>query len=117
MSGFDNQIDPGRGNDVIFASGSFDTVMSGSSAGSNAAQINLSGSNQTLGDGPNQYADTVVGFDQAAGDRIRLTTDTVTNAVAHSVQVNGGQDTLVTLSDNSTILLKGVTHIDGSFFS
>ena len=34
-------------------------------------------------------------------------------AVAYSALVNGGQDTLITLSDNSTILLKGVTDLTG----
>ena len=71
----------------------------------------------TLADAGKKFTDTVVGFDQAAGDRIHLTSDTVANAVAHSAQVNAGADTLITLSDGSTILLKGVTHIDSSFFS
>jgi hypothetical protein len=31
--------------------------------------------------------------------------------------VNHGQDTLITLNDGSTILLKGVNHIDHSFFN
>jgi hypothetical protein len=58
-----------------------------------------------------------VGFDQAAGDRIHLTTDSVTNALAHSTSVNGGLDTLITLSNSSTILLKFVSHMGGSFYS
>jgi hypothetical protein len=91
--------------------------MSGSNAGANHARINLSGTNMTVVDGPNRYADTVVGFDQGSGDRLHLTTDTVANAVAHSTAVNGGQDTLITLSDGSTLLLKGITHIDNTFFS
>jgi hypothetical protein len=72
-----------------------------------------------LVDGPNAYADTVVGFSQSAGDRIDLTGsgNTVSGAVASQTQVNGGQDTLITLTDSSTILLKGITHIDSSFFS
>jgi hypothetical protein len=37
--------------------------------------------------------------------------------LAHATQVNGGQDTLMVLNDGSTILLKGVSQIDGSFFS
>jgi hypothetical protein len=59
----------------------------------------------------------VTGFVQSAGDRIHLTTDTVSNALAHSTSVNGGQDTLITLSDGSTILLKSVASINSSFFS
>ena len=81
------------------------------------------GSNETFVDGAltgsgNTYSDTVVGFNQAAGDRIHLTgTDTTAFAIAHTTQVNGGQDTLIALNDASTILLKGVTHIDAGFFS
>jgi len=32
-------------------------------------------------------------------------------------QATNGQDTLLTLNDGSTILLKGVTHIDSTYFS
>ena len=117
VSGLDNMVALGTGNDTVFISGSNDTVLSGSNAGGNHGQINLSGQNMTLTDGPNQYADTVIGFDQGSGDRIHLTTDTAANAVAHSTAVNGGADTLITLSDGSTLLLKGVTHIDSTFFS
>jgi len=59
----------------------------------------------------------VIGFSDAAGDRIHLTTDTISDALAHSTQVNGGADTLISLSDSSTILLKGITHIDSGFFA
>jgi len=69
-------------------------------------------------DSGTSYADTVVGFSQGLGDTIKLTGgDTSAYALAHSTQVNGGADTLITLNDGSTILLKGVSHIDGSFFS
>ena len=51
----------------------------------------------------------MVGFDQAAGDRIHLTgSDTVAVASATQGQ-QGGADTLITLGDGSTILLVGVT--------
>ncbi len=116
VSGFDDMVALGSGNDTVFISGNSDTVQSGSNTGANQAQINMSGTNMMLVDGPNQYADTVIGFDQGSGDRIHLTTDTVANAVAHSTAVNGGADTLITLSDGSTLLLKGVTHIDSTFF-
>jgi hypothetical protein len=94
-------------------------VMSGASAGPGQnALINLTGGNMTIVDGPNTYSDTVVGFDQSAGDAIQLTgTDTSVYAVAHQTPENGGQDTLITLNDGSTILLKGVSHIDSTFFS
>lgn len=115
--GASDRINLGTGSDTVNIVGDNDTVTSGSGVGSNHGVINLFGTNTTLTDGPNQYADTVIGFDQATGDRIHLTTDTAANAVAHSTQVNAGADTLITLSDGSTILLKGVSHIDGSFFS
>jgi Ca2+-binding RTX toxin-like protein len=110
--GFGDLIKLGSGNEVALVSGGSDTVLSGSAAGTNLGQINLAGGSMTLVNGANQYADTVVGFDQAGGDRVDLTTDTVASAAP----VNSGADTLITLSDNSTILLKGVTHIDSSFF-
>jgi hypothetical protein len=37
--------------------------------------------------------------------------------VATTASANSGQDTLITLSDNSTILLKGVTTVNSGFFS
>jgi len=107
-------INLGTGSDTVAVSGSADTVTAGAAAGSNQGLVTFSGSNMTFVDGGAQFADTVVGFDQAAGDRIHLTNG---DTVATSTQVNGGQDTLITLSDNSTILLKGITHVDGSFFS
>ena len=63
------------------------------------------------------FDDTVFGFDQSAGDRIHLVTDTVANAVANSTLVNSGHDMLITLSDGSTILLSGVSHIDSTVFA
>lgn len=115
--GSSSQISQGTGSDTINVIGSGDTVTAGSSAGANQGLVNFSGTNMTFADGGNKFADTVVGFDQSAGDRIHLTSDTVSNALAHSTQVNGGADTLITLNDGSTILLKGITHIDSSFFS
>jgi Ca2+-binding RTX toxin-like protein len=116
VAGASDLINLGGGSDTVNVGGTGDTVTSGANPGANQALINLAGSSAILSDGPNKYADTVVGFDQATGDRIHLTTDTVANAVANSAQVNGGLDTLITLSDGSTILLKGVSHIDSTFF-
>jgi Ca2+-binding RTX toxin-like protein len=116
--GASDQISLGTGSDTVNITGDSDTVTSGAHAGANQGVINLFGTNSTLADGANQYTDTVVGFDQAGGDRIHLTgTDTTAFAVANSTQVNSGADTLITLNDGSTILLKGVAHIDSSFFS
>lgn len=115
--GSSSQINQGTGSDTINVFGGTDTVTAGANAGANQGLVNFGGANMTFADGGNKFTDTVVGFDQAAGDRIHLTSDTVADAVAHSTQVNAGADTLITLSDGSTILLKGVTHIDSSFFS
>jgi hypothetical protein len=65
----------------------------------------LSAADELFLDQTGVYADTIANFSQPNGDRIHLTTDTVSDALAHSQQVNGGADTLITLSDNSTILL------------
>lgn len=110
-----SRINQGTGSDTINVFGNADTVTAGLNSGTNQGLVTFSGTNMTLADGGNKFADTVVGFDQSAGDRIHLTTDTVADAVAHSTQVSG--DTLITLSDGSTILLKGITHINSSFFS
>jgi hemolysin type calcium-binding protein len=116
-----SQFNLGSGSDTINVgmSTTSDTVTAGASAGTNQGLVNLfaSSSNITFSDGGNKFTDTVVGFDQSVGDRIHLTTDTVADAVANSTQVNSGADTLITLNDGSTILLKGVTHIDSTFFS
>jgi Ca2+-binding RTX toxin-like protein len=117
-AGASDGIALGTGSDTVNLTGASDTVTSGASAGSNQGVVNLFGTGTTLADGGNKFADTVVGFDQAGGDRIHLTgTDTAAFAVANSTQVNSGADTLITLNDGSTILLKGVTHIDSTFFS
>ena len=123
-------INGGSGTDTINVYGNNDTVIGGSgpstvtltgngdtvTAGSGDMNIGAYNGNFTFNDTATLYADTIVGFNQTAGDRIHLTTDTPANAVANSALVNGGQDTLITLSDHSTILLKGVNHIDTGFF-
>jgi len=43
--------------------------------------------------------------------------DTASYALAHSTQINGGKDTLISLNDGSNILLKGVSSINHDFFS
>jgi hypothetical protein len=134
LNGNGNIANSGTGNDTVGLSGNndmaningTDTVnVSGGTldtvtAGAGNGLINLAGSASdfTLVDGPNIYSDTVVGFNQAAGDTIHLTgSDTASYAVAHSQPANGGQDTMIMLNDGSTILLKGITSINGSFFS
>jgi hypothetical protein len=84
----------------------------------NQGLISLQGITLTFLDGAALYADTIVGFSDTQGDTIRLAgSDTPSYALAHTTPVNGGQDTLIALNDGSTILLKGVTQIDSSFFS
>lgn len=117
VTGSDETVFTGAGSDSVSLFGADDTVTSGSQSGTNAATIDFGGNGETLVDGPHVYADTVVGFSEAAGDTIKLnSSDTASYALAHSTLVNGGQDTLITLNDSSTILLKGVTHIDGTMF-
>lgn len=113
-----NAISIGGGNDTISVFGRGDMVTAGAQGGTDQDQIAVGGSNYfTLTDGPNLYADTVVGFGERAGDTIHLTgSDTAAFALAHSSQVNGGVDTLISLNDGSTILLKSIAHIDSSLF-
>jgi Ca2+-binding RTX toxin-like protein len=110
FGGFDT-VSTGSGPDTVNVFGSFDTVEAGTGT---TALVNLYGSFETIADGPNTYADTVVGFSQ--GDKIQLSGgDTAGYAVAHAT--SSGGNTLITLNDGSTILLKGISHIDPSFFS
>ena len=103
----------GAGHDTVNVSGSHDTVTAGGNS-----LVSFGGTHETFADGAPKYADTVVGFSQGAGDRIQLSGgDTVTSALAHSKQVNGGHDTLITLNDGSTILLKGISSVNSHFFS
>jgi hypothetical protein len=53
-------------------------------------------------------------FSEAVGDAIKLSG--IGRTVVCSTPVNGGLDTLIRLSSGSTILLKGVSHIDNSIF-
>jgi Ca2+-binding RTX toxin-like protein len=115
--GNDNLIIPGAGISDIEITGKGDSVDAGNHAFISEAQITVGGGDFRFNDGSQTYFDTIVGFDQHAGDRIHLTTESVHDALAHSKQVNGGHDTLITLNDGSTILLKGVSHINSSFFT
>jgi hypothetical protein len=114
--GIGDVVKTGYGNDSVNVVGFADTVEAGYQ-GVGEAQITVGGAAFTFSEGPQFFADTIVGFDQQAGDRIQLTTESAHDAIAHSTQVNHGQDTLITLNDGSTILLKGVGHINTGFFS
>ncbi|HEX3881185.1 MAG TPA: Ig-like domain-containing protein [Stellaceae bacterium] len=113
FSGGSSLIDGGTGNNTIFLSGSSDTVTGG--GGNNT--IYLGGADTDLTDGPAVFNDTVVGFSQATGDRIHLTSDTTANALLHSSHINGGLDTQINLSNGSAIVLKFVAQVDISFFN
>jgi len=120
VGGFGDQVNTSGADTInITAGASFDTVAAGTQSGTNTATINLSGAstNFTFADaGTHTYADTIVGFSTAAGDTIHLTTDSVSDALAHTTHPTAS-DTLIHLNDGSTILLKGVANVHGSFFS
>jgi Ca2+-binding RTX toxin-like protein len=111
--GDNSSMSGGAGNDTVYSSGNNDTVGSGLGKTS----VTWSGTDHTFADdGTPSYQDTIVGFNQAAGDTIKLNgPDTASYAVAH--QSSSGGDTLVTLDDGSTILLKGVSSVSAGFFS
>ncbi len=106
----------GSGPDAITIDGANDSVT----AGSGAATVDfiVGTTNGAFVDSAAVYNDTIVGFDNSSGDTLKLTgSDTASYAVAHQTPQNGGADTLVTLNDGSTILLKGVTNVSNGFFS
>jgi len=109
--GNDDAITGGSGADLVNALGAGDTV----NAGAGNMTIDAVGGGLQFNDNSGAvYNDTIVGFSNAAGDHIHLSGgDTVQTTAA----VNSGQDTLITLSDGSTILLKGVTSVSSSFFN
>jgi len=105
------QMFGGTGPASIIATGNADTVT----AGSGDLSVAAFGPNfQFVDNGAVVYNDTITGFSQPAGDRIHLAAG---DTVATLTPENGGTDTLITLSDGSTILLKGVSHVDNSFFN
>jgi hypothetical protein len=118
VSGDYSSVSGGSGHDTITAFGKGDEVLAGTDGAGGAATVEFGGSTYATFDGGSDvYHDTIVGFDQAAGDRVHLSTESVSTALAHSHLVNSGQDTEIKLQDGSTILLKGITHLDPSFFS
>jgi hypothetical protein len=110
VHGNSGQVIGGSGNDTIEVFGDGATIYAGTHD-----LIQLLGKGTTIVDTPQVYHDTVVGFTEGS-DHVQLTTDTPAHAVS-SQQVNNGKDTLITLADGSTILFKGVNHIDSGFFA
>jgi hypothetical protein len=106
-------VTAGSGDDFIGVLGNDDIIDGG--GGNNV--IFLEAGNATLVDGIAVHHDTVIGFDPLNGDTIDLTTDAPTHALAHSTLINGGQDTQIALSDGSSIVLRGISSIDASFFN
>ena len=60
--------------------------------------------------------DTVVGFDARGISRGSLTIDPSNNALTPSGLIDGGRGTLIALGDSSTVLVKGVGHVDNGLF-
>jgi len=114
--GDENALITANGNDTINLVGSGDTVTAGAATSNTTSQVNfLAGGNETL---VLTYTDTVVGFDQAADDTIMPSINSgVTDTVVSSSLTNSGTDTLISLHEGSTILLKGVTNFDNTFFN
>lgn len=112
LDGTGGTVQTGFGNDTVFALYGDDTVT-----GNGNNTIYLGGGGNTVVDASGRYHDTITGFSQVGGDRIHLTTDTVSDALASATSANFGLDTVITLSDGSTITLKYVNHIDAGFFA
>jgi hypothetical protein len=109
-------LSAGSGATTVYAFGSSDVINSGGGGAMTAQPYGAT--NATFVDQPTVYADTIIGFNNAAGDTIHLTgSDTSAYALAHTSPANGGQDTQIQLNDGSTILLKGVTSVTSGFFS
>lgn len=116
-------VNAGSGADTIAIYGVDDTVTSGTSGSGGTASISLFGADHTFVDGNGTYSDTITGFDHTfLGDTIQLNAadggaSNIAAIVSSQQSENGGQDTLITLHDGSTILLKGVGSVNSSFFS
>jgi hypothetical protein len=112
-----NAVNIGSGPDAITIDGANDSVNAG--FGNATVDFIVGSTNGAFVDNAaDTYNDTIVGFNNSAGDTIKLNgPDTASYAVAHQTPQNGGADTLVTLNDGSTILLKGVTNVSSGFFS
>jgi hypothetical protein len=65
---------------------------------------------------PAPHGDTVVDFGDSSSARDPLAMDTAADGILRSIPVNGGQDTLITPSDSSTIL-GGGNPIGGGLFA
>jgi hypothetical protein len=99
----------GGGNSTVFG-GAHDTVLG--SSGSGSAQIAFAGGNETLWDNGSATSghDSVTNFNQAAGDRVSLSsaTDTVSAVLASATRDLGG-NVVLHLHDGSSVTLVGVT--------
>jgi hypothetical protein len=108
----------GAGNSTVFG-GAHDTILGASGTGS--AQIAFAGGNETLWDNGSSTSghDSVTGFNQAAGDRVSLSsvTDTVSAVLASATSIGG--NVVLHLGDSSSITLVGVTPLmlNSGFFT
>jgi Ca2+-binding RTX toxin-like protein len=107
-------ITAGSGNDTIWG-GPLDIIM----GGSGHALIGLGSGSEEVGDnGISGGADTVVGFNQAGGDRIFFPNESFaafSSIIGAATVANG--NTTITFADGSTMTLAGVSHINTSFFA
>jgi V8-like Glu-specific endopeptidase len=115
--GTSDRLVANAGSERLNLLGGNDTIAAGFVSGKSTDRIAL-GANNVFSEGPGGFADTVVGFNEASGDRIHLTNETVHQVVAHSSWlIDGGQDTEIAFADGSTLILKGITDLTRSFFS
>jgi hypothetical protein len=98
------------GSNPMSASGSSDTVggVGGAPGSGNTPPASPSETTIGAGSGPASDNDTVVGFSVVGGFPQPNGNDAAPPTVASSQLVNGAQDTLITMSDGSTLLIKGI---------
>jgi len=111
-----HQVTESNPTNQNFGSAQITVIAPGASpAVAGHSSVFTSGAGQTLANGISTGTDTVVGFADGGGG-IKLPANSTTNALASSTIVNGGQDTQITMADGSTLLLKGITHIENGIF-
>jgi Ca2+-binding RTX toxin-like protein len=125
-------ITGGSGREFIDSSAGYQTITAGSGSDTvwgGPLDIVIGGSGQALiglGTGPEEVgdnnisggADTVVGFNQPAGDRIFFPNESFAafhSMIAAASVANG--NTTIAFADGATMTLAGITHIDTSFFA
>ena len=106
----------GTGTATVFG-GAGDTITTGAAGSANINFIAGHSGGEFLGPGSGSgstQVDTVTNFNQAAGDRI-LESGAAATTTMQTAQSSGG-NTVITLSDGSTVTLVGVASIGPTFF-